>query len=370
MTDYYQILGVPKNATKTQLKKAYMKLAKKHHPDKHTNVNKEKNAEKFKKIAEAYAILSDKEKREIYDKYGKNGLQQQSINPEDIFMNIFGGVFGDFTNIFTKNQKIKSNLLVEKVLITLNESYFGCKKTVNVKKNVICLNCMGRGVNSDKYPEKCNKCNGKGEVVKLAQIGPRMMMQKRVVCEDCQGKGEIIDNADKCTVCDGNKIVIEDDNIEITIPRGAIKGQKIILEGRGHHMPGLEQGDIIFIVVEDTSGVKYKRTQIFDLYIELNISLLDALLGLNILIDHPSGKKIRIKRKDIIQPNDIVRIKNKGMPHTNGNEMGNLYIKFIVEFPSKINNKQKKILTQLNWKRNVIENGDGEIVQMENIQVE
>lgn len=358
MTEYYDILGVNRDADDKELKKAYRKLALKWHPDKHT-VNKGTAEAEFKKISEAYSVLSDKNKRQIYDQYGKEGLDNISggFNPEDIFKKFFGGMgdiggmgglgetmgggfagafggsmFGNMSEMFQQN-KTKGPNKKSEINISISDMMNGISKIFNVSHKIHCLKCNGTGLRKGCMPKTCSKCQGSGICNIMRQIGP-MQINQQVRCDNCNGKGVIILESDKCEVCAGTKLISTTEKVTINIPKGAKQGDNIVIKNMAdadEDKP--EIGDLILIFREKNS--KYESRIGNNLVVKQSIFLSEALTGLNRVYHHPNKNKINIKYSDIITPDSKFTIRNLGFYDKNTNKTGDLIFNFNIIFPEK-----------------------------------
>ena len=304
--EYYEILGVDKNATPAQIKKAFRKLAMKEHPDRGGD------EEKFKKIQTAYEVLQSEEKRDLYDKYGKEGVEQGGgASHHDIFSSMFGGGGGGGAR---RPQMRKGESISHPLKCSLEDLYNG--KTVKLAIN--------RKVPSDKEskPRVCTTCNGSGFVMKMRQIGPGMIQQSQTKCTDCNGSGYI------------GKLKKERKILEVLVEKGMKNNEKIKFQGEADNLPGHTPGDVIFVIQERKHSVFKRKGN--HLIIEKSITLSEALTGCSIGITHLDGRKLHIKTKenDVIKPGMFKRIPNEGMP-VRGNPFvkGNLILIFSVKFP-------------------------------------
>ena len=363
MSDYYKLLGVEKNASDSEIKKAYHKLSLKWHPDK----NKDPGAgDKFKEISEAYSVLSDSEKRKIYDTYGKAGLDSngmgQQVNPEDIFKSFFGGgglgsfggipgmgnMFGNMQNQTQRkgpSKKFEINLSVEDMMN-------GTVKKFNITRNVKCTDCNGDGCKQGKSSNRCNQCNGSGVVTVTRQMGP-MISRQSFPCNSCKGKGTWINPGDRCVNCKGNKYAPTKEYIEIPIERGTSDGEYFVVNGKGDEGEGyLQTGDIIFIFREKKDKSRSRIGN--NLILNIPILLSEALCGICSTIKHPSGSNIGIKCDYIIKPNTKHII--KGLGFTKNNSVGDLIINFDIIFPDKLDDQRSELLNKLLPKRKKLNN--------------
>jgi len=327
-TAYYDILGVKPNATVDELKKAYRKLALKYHPDKNPDAD---SAEKFKQISQAYDVLSDAKKRELYDQHGEKGIKEggggyESHSAFDIFDMFFGG--GRQRRAPNKGKDVYHQLAV-----SLDDMYNGTSRKLALQKNVVCDKCEGRGGKQGAV-QKCTTCKGSGTQVIINQFGVGMYQQIQTVCRDCDGQGERINPKDMCKTCQGHKIVKERKILEVHIDKGMEDGQKITFYGEGDQVPGLEPGDIV-IVLEEKDHPVFKRREM-DLFMKMDISLTEALCGFRRPIKTLDNRTIVITSHpgEVIKPADTKCVLNEGMPmYKNPYEKGRLIITFNVTFP-------------------------------------
>jgi DnaJ family protein A protein 2 len=346
-TKLYEALQVAKDASPAQIKKTYYQLAKDLHPDK--NPNNPDALKKFQEVSHAYEVLSDPEKRSLYDQYGEEALQ--GGGPSDassIFEQMFGGgIFGD---VFgggggrrrgpQKGEDIGFNLGV-----TLKDLYNGTVKKLKVKKKVICEKCGGKGCKGNAAAKECSGCNGQGIKIVRRQIGPGMVQQMQAHCTDCGGKGEVIDKKDRCGGCNGKKTLDEEKVIEVHVDKGMNEGQRITFSGEGDQAPGITPGDIVVILkVKQDEGIFERNGE--DLIMSKKINLLESLTGFEFTINHLDDRVIVIKTKpgEVTTPGQIRVIPDEGMPkHKNPFVKGNLYIKFTVDFPASFTLSEDQI---------------------------
>ncbi|RGB37785.1 DNAJ domain-containing protein Mas5 [Rhizophagus diaphanus] len=327
-TKLYDILEVPPDASDSEIKKAYRKLALKYHPDKNPNT-----ADKFKEIGHAFEILSDREKRDIYDQLGEEGLANDGgmggMSAEDLFSSFFGGnVFGGGRS---RQGPRKGKNLKHVLKVSLEDLYLGKTSKLSLNKNVICSKCEGRG-GKEGAVKKCSNCNGTGVRVLLRTLGP-MVQQIQQPCDTCGGEGEIIKDKDKCKNCSGKKIVSERKVLEVHIDKGMKNGQEITFAGEADQSPGVEPGDVI-IQIEEKSHDRFQRRG-NDLYYTAKINLLTALAGGQFAIKHLDERYlvVNIEPGEVIKPGQLKAIRHHGMPSQRFHEPGTLYIQFDIEFP-------------------------------------
>jgi len=355
--EFYDRLGVKIDATETEIKKAYYKGAQMFHPDK--NPDNPEAAEKFKEINEAYEVLSDKEKRELYDRYGKEGLQAggfQAHDPFDIFSQMFGGGgggFGGFADMFGgrgRQQPRKGKDSVHPLYMSLSDLYNGKTKKMKITRKVVCTECKGTGGKGLASSSKCDGCEGRGAKVQIMRSG-NMITQRQVVCDKCNGKGEFIPVGQRCDKCTGNKTVPEEKIVEVNVEKGMKFDEVISFTGQADEEPGLPAGDIIFVIKPKQGDSSQFERAGSDLVMEKEISLVQALTGFSFVLKHLDDNEYVISHKDneVISPNTLRVVKGLGMP-TRGDpsKYGDLIIKFTVKFPSqKLNPKDREALKKM-----------------------
>ncbi|KAJ6391018.1 hypothetical protein OIU77_025093 [Salix suchowensis] len=334
-TKYYEVLDVSKGASQDELKKAYKKAAIKNHPDKGGD------PEKFKELSQAYEVLSDPDKREIYDQYGEDALKEGmgpgggggGHNPFDIFESFFGGGgFGGGSSSRGRRQK-QGEDVAHPLKVSLEDLYNGTSKKLSLSRNILCAKCKGKGSKSGAFG-KCRGCQGTGMKVSIRQIGLGMMQQMQHVCPECRGSGELISEKDKCPHCRGNKVTQEKRVLEVHVERGMQHGQKIVFEGQADEAPDTITGDVVF-VLQLKKHSKFER-KMDDLFVEHSLSLTEALCGYQFALTHLDGRQLLIKSNpcEIVKPGQYKAINDEGMPHHHRPFMrGKLYIHFNVVFP-------------------------------------
>lgn len=357
--DYYEVLGVDKNASPEELKKAYRKLALQYHPDR--NPGDKEAEEKFKEAAEAYDVLSNPEKKARYDQFGMAGMEgaygQGGMNMNDIFSQ-FGSIFGDlfgggaftgFSGGFgggSQRRVLRGSNLRIKVKLTLEEIDRGCEKKIKVNKFVPCKTCGGSGAKDGKT-ETCQHCHGTGVVTEVRRtiLG---QMQTQSACPHCGGEGRIV--KDKCRDCHGDGIVKSEEIITINIPAGVQDGMQLAMHGQGNAAPrGGIAGDLI-VLIEEQEHELFER-QDANLYYNAFITFSQAALGAAIEIPTLSGK-VKIKVEPGTPSGRVVRLRGKGLPVVNGYGRGDLLVSLNVWVPKDLNKEEKKMLEQLDSHQN------------------
>ncbi|KAI9845821.1 MAG: Type I HSP40 co-chaperone [Sclerophora amabilis] len=343
-TKFYDTLGVSPSATDAELKTAYKKGALKHHPDK--NAHNPDAAEKFKELSKAYEALSDPQKRQLYDQYGEEGLEQGGggggMSAEDLFSQFFGGgsAFGGmFGGGMRETGPKKARTIHHVHKVSLEDIYNGKVSKLALQKSVICSKCEGRG-GKDGAVRKCSGCDGQGMKTMMRQMGP-MIQRFQTVCPDCQGEGEIIRDKDRCKQCNGKKTVVERKVLHVHVDKGVRSGTKIDFRGEGDQMPGILPGDVQF-EIEQKPHPRFQRKD-DNLFYHAEIDLLTSLAGGVIHIQHLDNHWITvpIPRGKPINTGDIKVVRGEGMPSHRHHTHGDLYIQFDVKFPGDLELPEK-----------------------------
>lgn len=356
--NYYDILGVSKDATQEEIKKAYRKIALKYHPDKNPG-NKEAE-EKFKEAAEAYAVLSDKEKRAKYDQYGEEGLKNSGFSGfggggmtmEDIFSqfsDIFGGAFrgqgSSFSDFFggSSRQRVrKGSDLRIRIPLTLEEIYSGTKKSIKVRHYQECPTCQGTGAEPGYGTKTCSLCHGSGEIRERVGSFLGQMVNIRT-CPNCHGEGTIIDKP--CQKCRGEGRVKVESKVDVEIPRGVSDGNYMTIKGKGNVEPrGRIPGDLIVEFYEQEHPIFTRQGN--DIYITVVITWPQAVLGDEITVPTLSGN-VSLKIPPGIRSGKILRLRKKGMPNLHGSHYGDELIKLQVETPKELTKEERELITRL-----------------------
>ena len=352
--DYYEVLGVAKNASDDELKKAYRKQAKKYHPD--LNPGNKEAEEKFKEVNEAYEILGDKQKRAKYDQFGFAGVDPNygagqgggfgggfgGMDFGDIFGDIFGGGFGGFGGGGGRaqpNAPRKGADVRVRVNLSFMEAVHGCTKTITITKQDGCTECGGTGAAKGTSPETCPDCNGRGYVVQQVRT-PFGVMQSQQPCPHCGGKGKIIKNP--CNHCHGSGRVGTKKTLEVKIPAGIDDDQSIALRGQGDAgLNGGPAGDVIVII-------SVKQDEMFlrdgyNVWVNVPITYSQAVLGADVVVPTVDGK-VEYEVPEGTQSGTTFRLRGKGIQYLNGRGRGDQSVMVVVEIPKKLNKHQRDAL--------------------------
>ncbi len=345
--DYYEVLGVPRTASPEDIKAAFRKLARQYHPD----VSQEPNAEeRFKEINEAYAVLSEPDKRAAYDRFGHAGVQNTggvpdfSVDFADLFEEFFGGFggFGRTSSRRARNAPRRGGDLQYSVDLKFEESIFGVDKDIEITRDEVCETCSGRGAEPGTSPVRCTTCNGSGEVRQVRQTLLGSMVQVST-CPVCNGQGETI--ATPCHTCSGRGLVRRMRKKTVSIPAGVDNGNQIRLAGEGQ--PGENGGPNgnLYLVIRVLSH-KYFRRRENDILLDLNVNIAQAALGAEVEVPTVDGPA-RLKIPAGIQPGKVLRMKAKGVPHLRGNGRGDQMVVVNVEVPKTLTAEQRNLMEQL-----------------------
>ena len=364
--DYYEVLGVDKNATEEEIKKAYRKLAKKYHPDPNPN-NKEEAEAKFKEVNEAYENLSDPQKRKMYDQFGANGPQgfgqggfggqggYYSYNGSgfdgfgdfgdlgDIFSSFFGGGFGGRNSSARRNGPSKGADLNVRMEITFEQAFMGVEKEVVITRDEECTVCHGTGAKPGTSPIKCPTCHGTGQVTQVQNTILGQMQTTRT-CSACHGTGEIIN--EPCENCRGKGTVRKQPKIKVKIPAGIDDNQTVVLRGEGE--PGKKggpKGDLYITVKVKNHSVFTRKGN--NVLCDIPITMTQAALGAELEIPMVDGSKEKYKIPEGTQTGTKFTIRNKGFKSINSNSIGEFIFTVVVQTPKRLTREQRDLLVQL-----------------------
>ena len=365
--DYYEVLGVDKNATADDIKRAYRKLAVKYHPDKNPG-NKEAE-EKFKEAAEAYSVLSDSDKKMKYDQFGHAGVDGAGPdfsggfgNLNDILNDLFGGAFGGgfggfggFGGGFGGGQRrervYRGRDIRVRVKLTLEEIAKGVEKEISIEKNVPCPDCGGRGARNSSDIKTCPACNGTGQVQRVVNsfLGQTVTYS---TCQQCGGEGKIISNP--CNTCNGTGLVRQRETIKVKIPAGVEAGMQMTVQGEGHAAKNNGINGDLLVVIEEQEHPDFRREGSNLLYTKV-ISIVDAMLGCEVEIPCLDGK-YKVKVEPGTQSGTVVRLRGKGLPSVNSYGTGDLYVKIAVWIPKKLTKDEKALFESMRHNDSIVPN--------------
>ncbi|XP_042492576.1 chaperone protein dnaJ A6, chloroplastic-like [Macadamia integrifolia] len=348
-SDYYSVLGVSKGASKSEIKSAYRKLARNYHPD----VNKEPGAEKkFKEISNAYEVLSDDEKRSLYDKYGEAGLKGAGMgmgdfsNPFDLFESLFEGMGGmggmGMGGRGSRSRAVDGDDQIYNLVLNFKEAVFGVEKEIEVTRLESCGNCSGSGAKPGTKPTKCSTCGGQGQVVSSART-PLGVFQQVMTCSACEGTGETFT---PCNTCGGDGRVRKTKRISLKVPPGVDSGSRLRVRSEGDAgKRGGSPGDL-FVVINVLPDPVLKREDTNILY-TCKVSYIDAILGTTIKVPTVDGM-VDLKIPPGTQPNTTLVMGKKGVPLLNKSNMrGDQLVRVQVEIPKRLSNEERKLIEEL-----------------------
>ena len=345
--DYYEILGVQKDATAQAVKKKYRSLALKYHPDRVEESQKEEAEEKFKEISEAYGVLSDPKKRQMYDQYGHAGIDQNFTSEDifrgadfgdlgDIFSQFFGGGGGGFGDMFGgggRRGPARGRDIQYELEITLEEAFSGIKRKIKVPRYEVCQSCQGNGSKNGTSLKTCETCNGTG-VVSVASGFFRMQQH----CPQCQGQGQMI--LESCSECSGqgrNKVTR---NIDVHIPAGVDNSSRLRVQGEGEVDQG-GPGDL-YLYLHVLNHDTFQRDH-NDIHMDMPMSFVKAALGAEVSVPTLSGN-VTMKVPAGTQSGKVFRLKGKGMPDLRSGHKGDQYVRVMLQVPEKLDSEQKELL--------------------------
>lgn len=343
--DYYEILGINRSASQEEIKAAFRSLARKYHPD----VNGSEDAEeRFKEINEAFMILSDEEKRSVYDRFGHEGLRNSggmpdwnNIDPFDIFEQFFGG-FGGFGSRQRRNSPRRGEDLYYSINLDFEEAAFGVEREMDITRDEVCERCKGSGAEPGTSPTTCSACQGRGEIRQVRQTFLGSMVQV-TTCPECGGSGKVI--SERCKTCSGRGYERKTIHKTIPIPAGVDNGTQIRLSGEGQ--PGINGGPRGNLYIEiKVKPHKFFRRRSDDVLLDLNINIAQAALGAEIKVPTLDGdEKLSIPAGT--QPGKVFKLRHKGIPHLRGSGKGDQLVIINIDIPSRLSSEQRKLFEQL-----------------------
>ena len=337
--DYYELLGVTRDASEEELKKAYRSLAMKYHPDR--NSGDEKAAHKFKEAAEAYAVLGDADKRQIYDRYGHAGLSSVGMpdfnNRQSIF-DFVGDIFGEIFGGGRRQGSGRGNDLGYELEIDLLEAARGCKKPISIPRHEVCHDCAGSGCKRGSSPSRCRHCNGQG-VVLISQGFFRVQQ----TCRGCGGRGVVI--TDPCPTCHGSGRVKVKRDLEVSVPAGAFSGLQIQYRGEGEAGdPGAPRGNLIIAIQVHEHPLFQREGD--HLLCHVPITFSQAALGGEIEVPTLDGPTLQVLKRGV-QSGDQIIVSGKGIPNLRSHRPGDLYVRLEVETPRNLTKRQEELFREL-----------------------
>lgn len=330
---YYKILGVEKNCTQAALKKAYRKKAMKHHPDRGGDQNK------FKELNKVYEVLSNKEKRELYDKGGEEAVEKGDAGGGDPFSSFFGG------GCQKRPGKKKGQNQIAKIKVTLDDLYNGATKTLNFDKQILCPGCDGAG---GKGVKECASCHGRGSRMITRQLGPGMIQQMQSQCNACDGRGEIVPKGSRCRQCRGRKVQQKRTQLKVHINRGMRHGQKIKFREEADQAPNTIPGDLI--VKLDCENHRRFHREGAHLFYSKTLELAECLTGFEFTINTLEKRTLIVKSEPgvLYSPGSVRAILDEGMPQEdNPSVRGHLYVILKVKFPDELDDKAIRLLKKI-----------------------
>jgi molecular chaperone DnaJ len=367
--DYYEILGVERSASPEEIKTAYRKLAMKYHPDK--NQGDKQAEEKFKEVSEAYEVLRDQNKRNLYDRFGHDGLKGGGMgggfhDPFDVFREVFGSGFGSIFNDFFgsgsgrggRRDVRRGRDLQIRLKLTYEEIAAGVTKQIKVKKLVACETCSGSGLKSGQQPTTCPQCQGSGEMRQVSQslFGRFVNITS---CSRCGGSGTII--TDPCQTCRGEGLIHGEETVEVSVPAGVAEGNYMTLEGKGNKGPNNGPAGDLIVVMQEQSHPFFTRSG-SDVIFELNLSFPEVALGTEVEIPtleletndkEKYNKLVKITVPEGTQSEKVFRLRGKGFPELHSYQRGDLLVEVKVWTPTKLTSREKELLEELLESENI-----------------
>jgi DnaJ-related protein SCJ1 len=340
--DFYKILKISRSATEQEIKKSFKRLSVQLHPDK--NPGNEEAKLKYQEVSAAYEVLSDPEKRRVYDQYGEEGLKNDQGGGFGGGFDIFENFFGGGGNRARKGELQKGASQTIELQATLEDLYNGRDFEILQKRQVLCTHCRGTGAEDPNDVQSCTSCGGSGQKIVEHKIGPGFVQRMQTVCDKCGGKGKVSKSV--CSKCRGTKVQQGEQLLTIFIEKGMPEGHQIVSPSDSDEIPGEEPGDLIFQIstlphrnfVRDGSNLRLTH----------KITLLQALVGFSITFDHLDGHKVQLSRDAVTPPGFVQTLPREGMPiHGNPSQFGSLFVTYTIEFPKHLTNEQKEAFKKL-----------------------
>ena len=337
--DYYEILGLGKSASQDEIKSAFRNLARKYHPD----VNKEPDSEeRFKEINEAFMVLSDEEKRSVYDRFGHEGLRSAGGMPDWNTMEQFFSGFGGFSTRQRRNSPRRGEDLFYSITLEFDETASGIDRELEITRDEVCERCSSNGAEPGTSPETCGTCKGRGEVRQVRQTFLGSMVQV-AACPECRGAGRVITH--RCSSCGGRGYERKSLTKTIPVPAGVDNGTQIRLSGEGQ--PGTNGGPRGNLYIEiKVKPHKFFRRRKDDVLVDLNINVAQATLGAEVKVPTLNGDE-KLTIPSGTQPGKVFKLRNKGIPHLRGSGRGDQMVIINVDIPSRLNSSQHQLFEQL-----------------------
>ncbi|KAJ0406954.1 hypothetical protein P43SY_005187 [Pythium insidiosum] len=343
--DYYEVLGVSRDASTAEIKRAFRKLSLKYHPDK--NPGDDDAQKKFAEVANAYDVLSDDDKKAKYDRYGEEGLKASGgggggHDPFDIFSQFFGG--GGRRQQQREQEPTRGPDVVMPLRVTLADLYNGKVVALSMRREVLCHRCHGHGAAHEDDIHVCAECGGHGVRMMTRRVGPGFIQQFQTTCDKCHGKGKLVSST--CPVCGGRKVEMADVAVDVDLERGTPDGFEVELEGYADEVPGQTPGHVRLQVQTVPHAVFTRDGD--DLWMDMRLSLRESLVGFRRTFEHLDGRVVEVARDEVTPPRFVLELPREGMPKQRfPSERGRLHIKFHVDFPDALSDRQKQGFREL-----------------------
>ncbi|KAF1781566.1 DnaJ domain, conserved site [Phytophthora cactorum] len=335
--DYYEVLGVSRDASSAEIKRAFRKLSLKVAPPRQ-EPRDENAAQKFAEVASAYDVLSDEEKKTKYDRYGEEGLNNAGggggHDPFDIFSQFFGG--GGRNR--REREPSRGPDVVMPLRVSLADLYNGKSLQFSIRRETICHHCHGKGAAHEEDVHVCNECGGQGVKTTTRRVGPGFIQQFQTTCEKCHGKGKIYTST--CPICGGRKVEMADLSFDVDLDKGTPDGFEVELENYADEISGQPAGHVRLQVLTAPHPIFTREGD--QLWMDMDISLRESLVGFNKTFTHLDGRRVEVVRDEITPPRFVTVLKDEGMPKQHSpSERGQLHIKYHVKFPESLSDEQK-----------------------------